>query len=82
MKRQPAPKSARIPSQTLPARGKPKRISAEKSCRGFANPCPRKMLRKTESAFALERFPHFCFSRSSVLRTEALQRAGNAGVLC
>ena len=26
--------------------------------------------------------PYFCFSRSSVLRTEALQRAGNVMILC
>ncbi len=47
---------------------------------GFANPPPAKLFRKTESAFVFSVSPHFCFSRSSVLRTEALQRAGNASI--
>ena len=42
---------------------------------------PAKLLLKTESAFVFSVFPHFCFCRSSVLRTEALQRAGNASIL-
>jgi hypothetical protein len=54
---------ARIPPQTPPARGNPKRNPAEFqkiSSRGFANPPPAKLLRKTESAVYL------AFSRTSV----------------
>jgi deoxyribodipyrimidine photo-lyase len=36
---------------------------------------------RSRSAFAFSVFPHFCFCRSSVLCTEALQRAGNASIL-
>ncbi|MCE9585424.1 hypothetical protein K8Q94_02275, partial [Candidatus Nomurabacteria bacterium] len=38
--------------------------------------------RKTESVFVFSVSPHFCFSRSTTLRVVALQRAGNASVIC
>ena len=71
---------ARIPSQTLPAREIQNEFppNFKNISLGFANPSPRKLLRKTESVFA---FPHsasfekYCGGVWSVSRTSALAEA-------
>jgi hypothetical protein len=59
-------KPARIPPQTPPPRGRNPKFppNLKNSSLGFANPFPRKLFRKTESAFVFAHSPSFSFGKA------------------